>query len=370
MLLLDRKIALRFLANFVTLFCLLFIFAVSVDVVLQFDSFVGAARIAVEDGRFSSIMLATIAAIFDFHGPRVFQFFAFMIGLVCVGAAGFTLAQLQRSRELVAMLAAGIPLQRVALVILIAAACLNGLQILNQELIIPRLAKVLLREHRQILTTSRSSFEVPLTRDVNDNLLSASILDPDSMTARDFLVLVRDEEGTAARRIFAPSAQWNEESGFWQLTDGSAIERNELEEGVVERSLPVASYTTDLSPQALSVRRYRDHAQMLSTSQIGELRTEGSEAAGSLGRLVWARIGAIGVNLLVLLLVIPSFLRRLPSPLLSQSVECAAIGVPALMVSALVMMLPVTGVSPAIMALLPTAVLIPLAFWRMASMKT
>lgn len=368
--LLDRKIATRFIANFITLFCLLFIFAVAIDVVLQFDSFVGAARDAVTDGRFSSVALATVAAIFDFHGPRVFQFFAFMIGLVSVGAAGFTLAQLQRSRELIAMLAAGIPLQRVALVIFISAAALNGLQVLNQEFVIPRLAQVLLREHGQILTTTRSSFEVPLTRDVHDNLLSLSLLDPASRTARDLLVLVRDEEGTAARRIFAPSAQWDEASSAWQLTDGTSIERNELESDVIERSSAVTVYETDLSPQALSVRRYRDHAQMLSTEQIGALRAEGSESSGSLGRLVWARVGAIGVNLLVLLLVIPSFLRRMPSPLLPQSVQCMAIGVPALMVSALVMMLPVEGVSPAIMALLPTAVLIPLAFWRMASMKT
>jgi lipopolysaccharide export LptBFGC system permease protein LptF len=368
--LLDRNIALRFLANFVTLFCLLFVFAVSIDVVLQFDSFVSAARSAVEDGRFSSVAVATVAAIFDFHGPRVFQFCAVMIGLVCVGAAGFTLGQMQRSRELVAMLASGIPLQRVAMAIFVAAAVLNGLQILNQELIIPRLAGVLLREHGEILSSSRSSFEVPLTRDVHDNLLSAALLDPVSITARDILILERDEEGTAARRIFAPSAQWSEESGSWLLTDGTAIERNNLDEGVIERSIAVDSYATDLSPRALSVRRHRDHAQMLSTSQIIDLRAEESDAARSLGRLVWARIGAIGVNLLVLLLVIPSFLRRRPGPLLSQSIQCAAIGVPALMFAALVMMLPVSGVSPAIMALLPTALLIPLAFWRMASMKT
>jgi hypothetical protein len=154
------------------------------------------------------------------------------------------------------------------------------------------------------------------------------------------------------------------------LVDGTAIERNDLDSGVIERSILIESYPTDLSPRALSVRRYRDHAQMLSTAQIGVLRAEGSEAARSLGRLVWARIGAIGVNLLVLMLVIPSFLRRLPGTLLSQSVQCASIGIPALMVSGLIMLLPVSGVSPAIMARLPTALLIPLAFWRMAAMKT
>jgi hypothetical protein len=56
--------------------------------------------------------------------------------------------------------------------------------------------------------------------------------------------------------------------------------------------------------------------------------------------------------------------------LLPQSVQCAALGVPLLLVSAVVMMVPVAGVSPAVMALLPTAVLLPFAFWRHASMPT
>jgi lipopolysaccharide export LptBFGC system permease protein LptF len=370
MLLIDRSIALRFLGNFVTLFCLLYVFAVSIDVVLQFDSFVGAARTAVDAGRFDSVPVATIAAIFDFHGPRVFQFYAFMVGLVSLGAAGFTISQMQRSRELVALLASGVPLFRVALALLVAAGFLNCLQVVNQEFVIPGLARMLLREHGQILSANRTSFEVPMTRDVNDNLLYASEVDPDSGKAVELLVLLRDPQGTAVTRIFAPEGAWNEAETAWELTDGVAVKRTEMDQGVVERSEPVASYQTDLSPRALSVRRYRDHAQMLSTTQIRGLRAEGGDSSSSLGRIVWARVGSIGVNLLVLVIVIPAFLRRVPGPLLPQSVQCAALGVPLLLVSAVVMMVPVAGVSPAVMALLPTAVLLPFAFWRHASMPT
>ncbi|MCH2145685.1 MAG: LptF/LptG family permease [Phycisphaerales bacterium] len=370
MLLIDRTIALRFLGNFVTLFCLLYVFAVSIDVVLQFDSFVGAARSAVDSGRFGSVPLATVAAIFDFHGPRVFQFFGFMIGLVSIGAAGFTLAQMQRSRELVALLASGFPLPRVAISIMVSAALLNVFQVLNQEFVIPGLAKMLLREHGQILSENRSIFEVPMTRDVNDNLLYASQLDPDAGEATELLVLIRDPNGTAVTRIFAPSATWEEAEDRWNLDDGIAIRRTEMDEGVVERSESVDVYPTDLSPRALSVRRYRDHAQMLSTNQIRGLRAEGGDSSSALGRVVWSRIGSIGVNLLVLVIVLPAFLRRMPGPLLPQSVQCAAFGIPLLLTSAVVMMVPVAGISPAVMALLPTAVLLPLACWRYASVPT
>ena len=109
---------------------------------------------------------------------------------------------------------------------------------------------------------------------------------------------------------------------------------------------------------------------MLSTLEIRELRAQGGDSSSSLARLMWSRIGSIGVNLLVLLLVLPSFLRRLPGPLLVQSMHCAAIGIPALLLSVLVMMLPVPGISPAVMGILPTAILIPLSFWRMATLET
>lgn len=368
--LVDRTIILRFLGNFVTLFCMLYVFAVSIDVVLQFDSFVGAARRTVEAGRFDSVVLATLAAVLDFHGPRVFQFFGFMVGLVTIGAAGFTLAQMQRSRELVALLASGFPLQRVMLVIVLGAAGLNALQLLNQELVVPRLAMVLLRDHGQILSSDQDAFEVPMTRDARDNLLYASSLDPVSRTMRNLLVLVRDDRGTALSRISAPSASWDDSTGAWLLEGGSAVERTELDEGIVERVSATERYETDLSPRALSIRRHRDHAQMLSTSQIRDLRADGGETSGSLGRIVWSRIGTVGVNLLVLLIALPAFLRRMPGPLMPQSVECAAICVPLLLSAVVVMMVPVPGVPASIMALLPVAILLPISFWRVAALPT
>ena len=370
MTLLDRTIALRFLGNFLTLFCLIFLFYVSVDVVLQFDSFVEAAQDAVAQERFSSVWGTTILAILDFHGPRVFQFFGFMVGLATVAAGGFTLSQMQRSRELVAMLASGIPLHRVALVIFVAAGSLNLLQVINQEFVIPRLAPVLLREHAQILSTTKTVFTVPLTRDSNDNLFSGNRLNINQGTIDDLLVMVRSEEGTADRRIFAKSAIWDDSNESWTLESGVSTSRAGPDQTILEQQEPVEVYSTDLSPHALSVRRDRERAQMLSTFEISELRSQGGDASSSLGRLMWSRIGSIGVNLLVLLLVLPSFLRRLPGPLLVQSVHCAVIGVPALLLSVLIMMLPVPGVSPAVMAILPTALLIPISFWRMATLES
>lgn len=368
--LIDRNVIVRFLGNFVTLFCLLFIFAVSIDVVLQFDNFVDAARNAVDAERYDSVALATIMAILDFHGPRVFQFFGFMVGLVSVAAAGFTLAQMQRSRELLALLAVGVPLQRVAASIVLVAFLLNGVQVLNQEFVVPELARVLLREHDEVLARSAGTFDVPLTRDGNDNLVQIARLDVERGTAEGFLVLERDDDGTARRRLRAPIAHWDESAGQWLLSEGIARTRSELGAMQVEPPIAVATYATDLSPRAFSVKRFRDHAQMLSSGQIQELRADGGDATGVLARIAWARVGGFGVNMLVLVLAMSSFLRRHPAPLLPQCVQSAAIAVPLLLVAALVMMLPIEGISPAVMAIMPTAILVPIVFWRVAALPT
>ena len=144
--LLDRHIIVRFLANFLLLMGLLFVFAISIDVVVQFDRFADAARERTSTTGESYAFVLGLA-ILDFHGPRIFQFFAFMTGLVGIGAAGFTLVQMHRSRELVAIMAAGIPLHRVAAAILIAQAGIVLLQLVDQEFVLPKLASKLVREH-------------------------------------------------------------------------------------------------------------------------------------------------------------------------------------------------------------------------------
>ena len=159
--LLDRFIILRFLSNFLVLFGLLFIFGISIDVIVQFDEFAdAAARVAEQDNR--AYWMVLVQAILEFHGPRIFQFFAYMVGLLGVAAAGFTLAQMHRNKELVAIMASGTSLHRVAVAILAAEVGLVVVQLVDQEYVLPKLAPMLIRDHQQILGRSLETFEVPL----------------------------------------------------------------------------------------------------------------------------------------------------------------------------------------------------------------
>jgi hypothetical protein len=192
---LDRTIVARFLWNFTVLFVLLFVFAASIDVILQLEKYLRVAAANVELGRYPNKAVAFAGMIVEFHGPRVFQFFQFMVGLLAVGAMGFTFSQMHRTRELVAIMAAGVPLRRCTWAVLAAALALNVVAVLNQELLLPRFADRLMLDHLDLGRADRGSFPVTLTRDGSGNLLYASKFDPESGRITGFLGLERDEGG-------------------------------------------------------------------------------------------------------------------------------------------------------------------------------
>ncbi len=375
MLLLDRWIARRFLGNFALIFSVMFLFAVSIDTILQLDAYIEVARGMVKSGRFPGLWLAVPAAVVDFNAPRVFQFFAYMVGLCSVAAAGFTLTQMVRTRELVAMLAAGLSLWRIGFAIIGVAVVLNLAQLVNGELILPRLAPLLVREHSSILQQTVKQFPVKLIEDRGGRLLLASAFDPATNTASDLVVLERDERGAATRRIEADSAVWDETRGGWALTGGSASRRTTREtaagrEVVIGDTEAVAFIESDVAPRAILARRFRGFAQLLSSPQISELASEGGIEFADATRLIGQRFAGVCVNLLMLVICLPFFLVREPQKMLRASVLCAATAVPGLLGSLFAMSMALPSVPATVGVFLPVALLLPLAAWRVGSLRS
>ena len=67
-------------------------------------------------------------------------------GVITMMAAIFTVTWMQKNNELLAMLAAGVSTQRVIRPVLISALCVSSLAVINQELIMPRLAEALQKD--------------------------------------------------------------------------------------------------------------------------------------------------------------------------------------------------------------------------------
>lgn len=366
---LDRTIVARFLWNFTVLFVLLFVFAASIDVILQLEKYLRVAGANVELGRYPNKAVAFVGMVVEFHGPRVFQFFQFMVGLLAVGAMGFTFAQMHRTRELVAIMAAGVPLRRCTWAVLAAALALNAVAVLNQELLLPRFADRLMLDHLDLGRADRASFPVTLTRDGSGNLVYASKFDPETGRISGFLGLERDERGSLVRRVTAPSAAWDEERGVWVLEKGSAVVRDPaVRDGSAPSPppQPVAEWRTDLSPKAIAARHYRLFSQMLSSADLGKIAAAGALDRGQALRMQLGRGGAVAVNLLVLAIAVPFFLQRGPVNMLQMSVLCAATCVPAIIVSAIVMAAPVAGLPPVVAVAIPIALLTPVAVARIS----
>ena len=131
---------------------------------------------------------------------------------------GFTVSQLVRHRELIAMLASGQSLYRAAVPILVVAAMLTGVQVVNQELVLPRLAPLLTRDQSKAGTHELGDASVPLTRDGLGRVWHARSFDADSGTLTDITVWERDAQGRPTALYTAEAATWAGDG--WTLEQG------------------------------------------------------------------------------------------------------------------------------------------------------
>lgn len=373
----DRYIMGRFFVNFAILFALLFIFAISIDLILQLDRFIEAAQDQVgEDAGRVALIMEWLAVVLNFHGPRVFQFYAYLHGLVAIGAMGFTMAQMHRHRELVALLAAGVGLQRLAAPLIVAVFGLNVLQMVNSELIMPRMAPLLIRKHGEIGKQSIDAFEVLLTPDGRGTLFQSPSFDLPTATLDMPTILERDDRGRTTRRVSAETATWDEAEAAWRLTDAvvtaaSASGFDTETVASVRSEIPELLYPTDLSPDVLTMKHYRQYASMLSLAQIERMMgTPDIVDAPALARYKYARVAGVLVNLIVLTIAIPFFLLREPSNLLRQSLLCAATTLPMMLVSVVVITVQLADIPPAASVFIPVIGLFPIAAWRLVAMPT
>ncbi len=376
---LDRHILLRFLGNFVLLFGLLFVFAISIDIIIQWEKFMDvAAALGSADaagGKHASA-LGVARVILGFHGPRIFQFYQYMMPLVALGAMGFTASAMHRSREFTAMLAAGVSLRRAVVPVIAGMCLLCALQAANQEFVLPRLAPRLLLEHRDMIRGVVPTWSIALAADSRGNLLHAASYDPATQVLTGISIVERTDRGGIARRIEASSATWSQAERAWILKDGKlGIPSQPQDAPASERpslfnDQPLASFATDLDPDTLSLRHHRLHAHMLSLKEIAELTRSSAVDPSALRRYATGRFAALAVAILVMVICIPFFALREPTPLLRQAVRCAAVGVPLMLTSMVIITVPLPAFTPTVGVMLPVALLIPVAAWRMAVMKT
>ncbi len=372
--LLDRYIARQYLINVIALTLILFSFVVVIDASLNIDEFLQrASALAKQNGQDAPgtirRWLVTLLLIADFWWPKLLQLYSFLIGMILVGAMGFTFSQLSRSREFVAMMAAGIGLHRVMRPVIIVAGCFMVLQLVNTEVLLPRVAPLLVRGHDDIGSRTLGSASVPLTLDGSGRLFRAANFDADTGVMEGVYILERDANAKATRAITADSASYRD--GGWDLTNGMAQARGTP---TPQPGVQIDRIESSLDPNTLRMNRYESYAQSLSFAQVSQMLARPTLTdpvkRARYARIKWGRFAIMLSTMLALVISMPYFITREPKNMVVQSLKCAPISIIALIGGVLGASAAIPGLPPAIGVFIPVMILSVVAVAQTSAIKT
>ncbi len=363
------------IVNFIVLFMLFFLLGASIDIIVNLDEFDTIAGDMSGGGSIFTHSYNLVTVAIKFEGPRLFQVFAHLHGVIAIGAMAFTAAAMYKTREFVAIMAVGISLRRVSIPFLFVMAGISLVALVNQELILPKVAPLLLRDHGESGKQATGAFQIPFTPDQNGTLLLAVSLDPGHGTLTEPTLLERDERGRMTKQIRANSATWDTTTNQgWNLDGGLSIDikfDEDTSRATISPPSSINYYSTELSPHMLTLHRYGQYISMLGMSQLNNmLDSAGVFDAQMLRRHWYSRFASIAINLLVMVIVIPMFVTRDPVIMSKQAVKCGAVAMFILFGSTVVMLMPIVGIPAMVSVFLPAIVLLPVGLLRTVTQRT
>ena len=318
---LDRYVLTSFLKNYLISFMVLIGMYVVLDMVFNFDE-IAEVKSGASVGGTDSLLLV-LRNIADYYFYQIFLFFVHLSGIIPVVAAAFTLMRLSRFNELTAVLAAGVPLLRVAAPIIIASVVLNALLIVDQELVIPRMIPQLSRSHDD-MRKKQEYVPVQNIQDEANALLHAAAYYPPregrAAAMEAVTVIERDRDDQVVGMITADAARWD--GGRWALRGAKQV--TGLNPGAERtRERPIEVWQTSITPQEIDIYRDTDFVEMLSTEQINQLlQRPKSFGSSMLLRMKHWRFTQPLMNVILLLLAIPAVLTREPGRLKTAATQC------------------------------------------------
>ena len=174
MTILDRYIIRSFIRNYLLSFVVLVGMYIALDMIFNFDELTRNMTGSDTGNGGGDVpllqILRLIAQIADFYVYKIFAYFIILSGIIPVVAAAFTLMRMTRLNELTAMLAAGVPLLRIAAPVIAMGILVGMLVVADQELIIPHIAYKLAREHDEIARPRLASYQIRAMEDSTGSL--------------------------------------------------------------------------------------------------------------------------------------------------------------------------------------------------------
>lgn len=212
---LDRYIMRNFLVSLALCLVMLLSLRIMVDLFLNLTDFLHRS----DHQRTLSLVAWEIGTYYCF---RSLQYFRELGGVIVVAAAAFSLARMNRSNELTAMLASGVSLHRVLLPIVICSLGVNVLVLIDNELLIPRYKYQMARSRGDVV--GADSFRLPPVSDSLNSVWYSRWLNPSNGgSLQQPFVTLRDEQGRYVGHLTAPEALYDQATNRWIFEQANAL---------------------------------------------------------------------------------------------------------------------------------------------------
>ena len=325
-----------------------------------------------------------IRNILTYYGVQVPIYFRSFAGMITVIAAVFSLGKMIHKNEFVAVMASGVSLKRVIAPVVVLSILLTGLLVIDQEIVIPRLANRIIRSHDDI--QGGESFNVWFMGDSKGSLICTQKFDATPPgTMHNPTIMIREPipdsiEWKMIGKIFATKAVYNAQMKGWDLTDGeyTKINRDESGSEFDLKPLEVKFYESDLTPTDVPLRRQEGYKGLLSSVQLAALDSDKKRyRVKDLADLYSQRNFRITdpiINIIMLLIALPVLVCRDPKTMKSAIMISFAMTTGCFIMTQLCKMMAseviFNQVRPELWAWAPVIIFFPIAIFELDSMKT
>lgn len=332
---LDRYVLSTFLKNYLISMMVLIGLYVVLDMVFNFDELAEVQSKQSAAGPLSIFNL--LKSIADYYFFQSFKIFVHLSGIIPIVAAAFTLIRFSRFNELTASLAAGVPLLRTAMPIIIAGIILNVLLMVDQELVIPGMIPKLTRKHDEIQQAGARAFPIKAMQAESEDadgrrtfgLLNAARYHPPYDRAQAWMeqvdIVEIDENFMPLSHIIADRADWDPFTREWKLKSGRRITGLKPQE-MTTGETPCPFYRSSITPDEVALYQSGEYVELLPMSRI-KMLLERPKSYGTIAlqRVKHSRFIQPLLNVVLLLLAVPCLLSREPGKVKQGIFTCVLV---------------------------------------------
>jgi lipopolysaccharide export system permease protein len=369
---LDKYIARNFIVGYFIVLIVLMGLCIVIDLFINLDEFAELSDLGTR---------TVISNMLTYYSVQSSLYFRYLAGFITVIAALFSLGKMIWTNELIAVMASGTSLKRIIAPVVLLSILFTGFLVIDQELIIPRLANQLVRSHDAL--PGEQKYDVWFMGDGNGSLINTKNFDEKTSTMHKPTIIIRKPIPDTIRwdvvgEIKADRATYNRQKKRWDLENGIFLKivKQDEELSMSQQPEPVAFYESDVTPEDIPVRRQEDYKSLLSSAQLARLakkRTRVKDLAELYSQKHF-RITDPVINIVMLMVALPLVVCRDPTSLKSAILISFAVTIACFVVTFACRMVATevifNQVRPELWPWVPVFIFLPVAFIEFDSMKT